>query len=271
MKVTFGIVVYHEPVFLERCLSSVVDVADEIIVIHDGPCLDSTLAVAQKYTSQVIVGERLEGSDPHRITILEKSSNDWVFMIDADELLSPELTQFIKSFRLNEIQTDAAAFAFHWPLWDGEKEITHTNTRPCFFDRRRIWAVGLHNFPIHVIGKTEIRSEVLLHRPNYTKIGLGLVRGRLAKRVNRDAKRFLLGLDKLPVYNAHLVSDRFKKQFYFLIKHPLLAAWFNAVKHFLGSYRHVWLDGRAGLIISLQLGMYQYYLGKKIWQIQNHK
>ena len=52
-KISAFIVAYHEENLIERCLRSLVDVVDEIIVVHDGPCLDKTIKIAQKYTSKV--------------------------------------------------------------------------------------------------------------------------------------------------------------------------------------------------------------------------
>ena len=48
------LVVYHEEKVIERCLKSLVGVVNEIIVIHDGPCLDKTMEIAKKYTNHVL-------------------------------------------------------------------------------------------------------------------------------------------------------------------------------------------------------------------------
>ena len=41
-KISAFIIVYHEADLIERALKSVKGIVDEILVFHDGPCLDDT-------------------------------------------------------------------------------------------------------------------------------------------------------------------------------------------------------------------------------------
>ncbi len=79
---------------IERCLQSV-QWADEIIVVDSGSH-DNTVALCQKYSSQVFVTD-WPGFGPQKNRALSKASCDWVLSIDADEWVTSELEFEIKT------------------------------------------------------------------------------------------------------------------------------------------------------------------------------
>lgn len=265
MKITFGLVVYNEEKFIRRCLDSVKDVAREIIIVHDGECGDKTLDIAREYTDKIFVRERLGGSDPHRLFILKEARNDWIFMIDADEFLSSGLKAALPNLDLS----GCSVGAFKWPMWDGEKYVTSTNYKPCLFRKSDCWAIALHNFPIMTNKKICNFDHVLEHKPGTANVGLKLFLNKLDTRILRDARRFSLGYAALEKYNENLIPENFKRQLDNYLKFPLFYAYFNLAKYFLGSYKNLYKNGKMGLILSLQLALYQYKLGVNIWKIKS--
>jgi glycosyltransferase involved in cell wall biosynthesis len=266
-KITFGLVVYHEEALLRRCLESIKDVADEIIVVHDGPCSDKTLAIAKEYTNKVIVGDRIGGSDPHRLLILKESSNDWVFMIDADEFLSVGLQSFLKNATL---EANFGAYSFKWPLWNGSRYVTMTNYRACLFNKPKVWAIGLHNFSIQTAEPIKKIDLVLEHQPAISKVSFSRFSGQLKKRLERDANCFAKGFEALPKYNEALIPETFKQWFASYLAHPLRYAFTDGIKYFLGTLKNNWRDGYYGLVVSFQAGIYRCKLAYRIYKILKH-
>jgi Glycosyltransferases involved in cell wall biogenesis len=54
-KISACIVVYNEEKVIKRCLDSIKNVVDEIILVHDGPCKDRTLEIAKRYTNKIFI------------------------------------------------------------------------------------------------------------------------------------------------------------------------------------------------------------------------
>lgn len=266
MNITFGLVVYHEQELIQRCLESIKHVADEIIVIHDGPCSDQTMTIARKYTDKVWERERLEGSDPHRLYILEQSRNNWVFMIDADEFLSANLHDFLKNATLDE---SLGGYAFKWPLWDGNQYVTHTNYRACLFNRENAWAVGLHNFSIQSVAEIKKVDLVLEHQPRQNKVSFKRFSGQLKTRLGRDARAFLQTWEQIPKYNESKIPVNFKNWYQRYTSHPGVYAWLNLFRFFLGTWRNNWRDGYYGFVVSTQAALYQYRLARAIMKLKN--
>ena len=93
-KISAVIVAHNEEKKIADCLSSL-NFADEIVVVLDR-CTDGTKEIVQKFTDKIIEGSwEIEGV--RRNIALQACSGDWIFEIDADERVSPELaTEILK-------------------------------------------------------------------------------------------------------------------------------------------------------------------------------
>ncbi len=78
----------NEEMNIEDCLRSV-SWADEIIVV-DARSADRTVELASRYTKEVFVRD-WEGFSEVKQFALQNARHDWVFWLDADERVSPEL------------------------------------------------------------------------------------------------------------------------------------------------------------------------------------
>jgi (heptosyl)LPS beta-1,4-glucosyltransferase len=86
-------IVKNESGVIEDALRSV-DWADEIVVLDSGSD-DGTPEIARRYTDKVFVETDWQGFGIQRQRAQEYASGDWIFMIDADERVSPELREEI--------------------------------------------------------------------------------------------------------------------------------------------------------------------------------
>jgi len=78
---------------IEACLESV-SWADEIVVVDSGS-QDNTLELAGKYNARIFEQRDWQGFGYQKRYAEEKASNDWIFSIDADEVVSKELREAI--------------------------------------------------------------------------------------------------------------------------------------------------------------------------------
>jgi glycosyltransferase involved in cell wall biosynthesis len=93
-KITGIIICKNEEDSIEECLKSI-SWCDEIVVVDSGST-DKTIEIAKKYTDKIFFNE-WKGFSEQRKFALTKVSNEWVFVLDADERCTDELASEIKT------------------------------------------------------------------------------------------------------------------------------------------------------------------------------
>lgn len=93
------IITYNEERNIERCIRSVMGIADEIVVV-DSFSTDRTREIAAECGARVIKHE-FEGYIQQKNYALEQATNQWILSLDADEALSEKLRNSIKEIKSN--------------------------------------------------------------------------------------------------------------------------------------------------------------------------
>ncbi|THB79092.1 MAG: glycosyltransferase family 2 protein [Desulfobacteraceae bacterium] len=91
-----ALIVKDEAAHLNDCLETVKDLADEIVILDSGST-DATLEIARNYTDKVYSSNHWPGYGPQRRIAQTYVTADYLFWLDADERVSPELAQSIRS------------------------------------------------------------------------------------------------------------------------------------------------------------------------------
>jgi glycosyltransferase involved in cell wall biosynthesis len=94
MKLSVAIITCNEAANIGRTLESVAW-ADEIIVLDSGST-DETIAIAERFNAK-IYREPWKGYGGQVNSALDKCTSPWLFSLDADEVLTPELIKEIQT------------------------------------------------------------------------------------------------------------------------------------------------------------------------------
>lgn len=97
-KLSVTIIAYNEEENIRDCLESV-KWADEIVVIDAGS-QDKTVEISREYTDKVFTNP-WPGHYQQKNFAIDKTSNQWVFSVDADERVTPELRKKIEGVLTN--------------------------------------------------------------------------------------------------------------------------------------------------------------------------
>ena len=95
MKLSVGIITFNEENRIGKTLDSVREIADEIIVV-DSESTDKTVEIALSKGAKVF-SEKWKGYGSQKNSVLEKCKGEWILLIDADEVISQQLKEKIKS------------------------------------------------------------------------------------------------------------------------------------------------------------------------------
>lgn len=91
-------IVKNEEKHLARCLSSVKNVVDEIIVVDTGST-DKTIFIAESFDSKIFHFDWVNDFSAARNFALSKCSGSWILYLDADEELNPNSIDELLSFK----------------------------------------------------------------------------------------------------------------------------------------------------------------------------
>lgn len=103
MNLSLCMIVKNEEAVLQESLSQVGRYVTEIIVVDTGSS-DRTKEIAQSFGAQVYDFPWCDDFSAARNFSLEKASNDWVLVLDADEIITDFKVNQIRKF----IQADQA-------------------------------------------------------------------------------------------------------------------------------------------------------------------
>lgn len=243
-KVSVFITTYNNADTLDRCLSSVAW-ADEIVLL-DSFSKDDTLDIANRYGCRIQQHEFL-GYGKQKQMALEHTLNNWVLLLDADEMLSPELQKEIQA--LLEAGPRAAGYALprrEQVFWRMNHPGVRLNYHLRLFDKRR---GRVSDMPVHAAPKVDGKVERLTHP--FFHFG------------ERDIHE---KVDKINAYSTGLVADKLARgrranPFILLIYPPWV---------FFRSYvlKRAFLDGWAGFIASVVMSFYAFLRYAKLYERQ---
>ncbi|WP_159566834.1 glycosyltransferase family 2 protein [Budvicia diplopodorum] len=101
-RLSIVIIAKNEAELIGDCLMSA-EWADEIVLL-DGGSSDDTLAIAQAHSAKIFTNTQWQGYGKQRQIAQSHASGDYVFMIDADERITPELRHSIEQIITNQPQ-----------------------------------------------------------------------------------------------------------------------------------------------------------------------
>ena len=100
IKLSVVIITLNEEKNIGRCLESVRDIADEIIVV-DSLSTDQTRVICSQFPNLRFVDQKFLGFIEQKNFAMNLASHDYILSLDADEALSNELIEEIKLIKEN--------------------------------------------------------------------------------------------------------------------------------------------------------------------------
>ena len=117
---TIGVITLNEAQRIEACLRSAA-FADEIILVDSGST-DDTVAIATRLGAKVSVHADWQGFAVQRNRVLAQATGDYIFFLDADELITPALQAQIAA----AVQSNArAVWKIQWSVVAYGHELKH--------------------------------------------------------------------------------------------------------------------------------------------------
>jgi glycosyltransferase involved in cell wall biosynthesis len=236
---------------VERCLKSVVDIADEIIVLDSGST-DETVSICKKYTNNVEITD-WPGFGKQKQRALDKAKYDWVLSIDADEALDEKMQAELLAL-LAQDKIDRDAYKLPWGVTLYGKTLKYGRSARAVL---RLFKRQNARYTLDEVHETVIPSG-----KNY-----GTLKGLLLHYTHRDYKH---GLDKAAQY-AWLGSQKYHRKG--RKSGGLFLALLRAIWTFLLIYiiRRGFLDGSIGFIMAMTYAQVNFNKYVGLWLLEKDK
>ena len=98
IEISLCMIVKNEEKVLARCLDSIADLMEEIIIVDTGST-DDTKKIAAKYTEHIYDFEWIDDFSAARNFSFSKATKDYIYVADADEVLDEENRQKFKELK----------------------------------------------------------------------------------------------------------------------------------------------------------------------------
>jgi glycosyltransferase involved in cell wall biosynthesis len=154
--------VKDEEELLPQCLESIKGVVDEIIVVDTGSA-DRTVEIAKRYGAKVFHHPWENDFSKHRNQSISYATSDWIFIIDADEGLSPESSPKLKQTLL-DIAPEVSYLYFEVADMDSQGQMMSAMNSPRLF--RNHMGFKFKNFihnELELKGHGERSNLILFH------------------------------------------------------------------------------------------------------------
>ncbi len=249
--VSAALITFNEEKKIGACLASLAW-ADEIVVV-DAHSTDRTREICLQpgtaWSGKIKFRERAwTGFRDQRNFSLAEASHDWVLIVDADEVCTPELAHKIRSLLEPEPGPERSAYKVHRKEFFQGKPIFHGMWNPSYQDR--------------FFNKTGVQYVNEIHEYPLFKQEPGRIHESLLHLSELTVEKYL---EKLNRYTTIEARDRFEQgqrtnAFRLIGAFPA-----HALKSYFyyGAYK----DGIHGLVISLLEGVSRVVRQIKIWQI----
>jgi glycosyltransferase involved in cell wall biosynthesis len=250
VKISASLIVFNEEENI-REVCETVSWADEIVIV-DSDSTDKTADIARTFTGKVFNHPFRGYTDKHEFAD-SKTTGDWIFWIDADERVTPELLESIEELKNRNPEDLPDGFRIARRTWYLDRWIKHSGWYPDYQMRlyrksASFWDGVAPHETARVKGQIETLKGELLH---YTKKNLS---------------------------ESHRVADSYSTlaaEYHFKNGRTVGAAglFFYPVAAFLRAFvvKKGFLDGVPGLIIAMQTAYSVFLKYAKLWELNNIK
>lgn len=250
-KLSVTVITLNEKKDLPRALSSVKELADEIVVVDSGST-DNTLKIAKKFGVK-IYKRKFDNYARQKNFAAKKTTGYWILSLDADEEISPMLSDEINNI-LNNEDGNNGYNAYSIPRRNiiFGKYIKYSRWQPELDRHVWLWKKNKGRWVGNVHEELKVDGKV------------GKLKGAKIHYQYETVGEFMQMMNTYSELDAQITLDDGKDFSYLnLFGQPI----YNFMVRYF--YRLGFLDGWRGFILSYLMAVYHFQLWVKVWKKGN--
>lgn len=246
---------HNEEKNIQRCLASVEDIADEIIVV-DGESKDNTVKIAKQFKVKVIKTTNKANFHINKQIGMDKAQGDLVLQLDADEVVDNQLSKFIKKLHKKVVDQQTMKHSAWW--------IKRKN----YFFGKFLKKGGQYPDPVirlYLKGKAHLPQKDV-HEQMEVDGSVGTAKGHLLHYSNPTLRAYFKKFNTYTSFKAQQLADDHQR---ITILNSIRYLVTKPSGTFLSLFiRHKgFLDGLAGFLFAFFSGLHHSVSYIKLWEI----
>jgi len=240
---------------LPRCLDSVKDLADEIVVV-DMYSNDKTAEIARQYQASLFFHKKTGYVEPARNFAINKAKGRWILILDADEKIYRNLSRRLKKIAQKETRFDCVLIPRKNIIFG--KWMKNSRWWPDYLPR--FFKKGKINWPKQIHKQPDLSGRMIYTLPDSEKFSI--------VHYNYDGlEQFLRRGEKYAQVQAiELIKE---KSYKFSSKDLLLKPLEEFLSRFFSG--EAYKDGVHGLALSLLQAWVVLLVYLKVWEMKKYE
>ena len=250
-KISSIIIAKNEAHNIKRCIESQLECIDDIVVLVDITSTDGTYEIVSSYEKVVCEKVEWHGYSKTKQLAVEKTQNDWILWIDADEEVTAELSYELNGLKNSEPDSSAlqvARRAYFLGKW-----IKHSGWYPSYvvrlFNKQK---AGFNDNKVHE--GLDVNGKI------------GRLKNDLNHYTDPNIKHYFDKFNRYTTLAADELNFEGKRA---SLKDLLIRPIFLFVKMYI--LRKGFLDGVHGFILAVFSSTYVFTKYSKLWELNQKK
>lgn len=228
---------------IKKTLESLRDFDD--VVVYDNGSTDDTMKIAKKFANVHLIEGEFKGFGWSKNQAASYAKNDWVVIIDSDEVIDKQLNETLKT----KIFQNDTVYQLNFHAFYKERQIKY-----CGWNNQKIKRV--YNKTITQYNTNDVHEDIICDG-----LKLELLEGNVKHYSYHSLSQFIIKADR---YSTLFAQNNVGKRDASPAK-----AFFNAAYSFIRTYifKRGFLDGYIGLVIAFSHAVTNFYKYMKLYEL----
>ena len=243
MKISVVIIVKDGAKTIKRTLDSLESFND--IIVYDNGSTDKTLDIVESYKNVNLIKGDFFGFGPTKNKAASYAKNDWILILDSDEVIDQVLLENLKKIKLDINTVYMLNFNAYYK---------NTQVKYCGWSGQKIKRIYNKKF-------TKFNDNMVHENIIDKGFKIDYIKGNVEHYSYSSISQFIVKLDR---YSTLFAEENKGKR-----KSSPLQAFFNALYSFFKSYiiKKGFLDGYIGLIVSVSHATNNFFKYIKLYEL----
>ncbi|MDN5097757.1 glycosyltransferase family 2 protein [Aliarcobacter butzleri] len=230
---------------IEKTLSALVEFDD--VVVYDNGSTDDTIEIVKKFSNVNLIEGEFKGFGWTKNKAASFAKNDWILVVDSDEVIDKELLKELKE----KILDNNCVYKLNFKAFYKDIQIKH-----CGWNNQKI--KRLYNKSVTSYNSNDVHEDIITDN-----LKIEILRGNVEHYSYQTISEFVIKADR---YSSLFAQNNVGKK-----SSGPTKAFFNGLYSFIKTYffKQGFRDGYVGLIIAFSHMVTNFYKYIKLYELNN--